>query len=107
MAKKFWTIREVLEIFELEERFLSDLEDEEIICPIRKKHSPKKLFSDAELEKLRLAKLLVEDMGVNLAGVEVILRMRQSMIEMRRQFDTILEELVKELQRALKDRPSP
>ena len=107
MPKSFWTIKEVVEIFKLEERFLTDLEDEEIICPTRKKNSPKKLFSDAELEKLRIAKLLVEDMGVNLAGVEVILRMRQNMIEMRRQFDTILEELVKELQRAFKDRPSP
>jgi MerR family transcriptional regulator/heat shock protein HspR len=107
MPEKLWTIREVVELFELEERFLTDLEDEEIVCPIRKKDSPRKLFSDAELEKLRIAKLLVEDMGVNLAGVEVILRMRQNMIEMRRQFDTILEELVKELQRALKDRPTP
>ena len=106
MPKEFWTIREVVEFFELEERFIADLEDEEIICPIRKKNSPKKLFSDAELEKLRLAKLLVEDMGVNLAGVEVILRMRQNMIEMRRQFDTILEELVKDLQKAFRKRPS-
>jgi MerR family transcriptional regulator/heat shock protein HspR len=35
----------------------------------------------------------VEDLGVNLAGVDVILDMRRKMIEMRRQFDAILEDL--------------
>ncbi len=44
-------------------------------------------------------------MGVNLAGVEVILRMRQSMIEMRRQFDSILEDLAQELQDAFRENP--
>jgi MerR family transcriptional regulator/heat shock protein HspR len=41
-------------------------------------------------------------MGVNLAGVEVILRMRQNMFEMRKQFDTILEELAKNVNDTLK-----
>ena len=46
-----------------------------------------------DLENIRLAKILIEEMGVNLAGVEVILRLRQNMIEMRRQFDAILEDI--------------
>ena len=44
-------------------------------------------------------------MGVNLAGIEVTLRMRQSMIEMRKQFDSILEDLAQELQDALRKKP--
>jgi len=63
-----------------------------------------KLFSKEEMEKLRFAKVLIEEMGVNLAGVEVILRMRQNMFEMRRQFDTILEDLARQLQVTFKDR---
>jgi MerR family transcriptional regulator/heat shock protein HspR len=100
MAKVFWTINEVSEAFEVEERFLIELENEEIICSVCSGDPPTKKYTSNELEKLRLVKILTEDMGVNLEGVEVILRMRQSMIEMRRQFDSILEDLAQELKGA-------
>ena len=45
------------------------------------------------MEKLRIAKLLMEEMEVNLPGVEIILRMRHDMIAMRAQFDAILDDL--------------
>ena len=97
MTKEFWTKTEVVEVFQIEERFLIDLEEEEILCPVCQEEPSEKLFTPADMERLRLAKILVEEMGVNLAGVEVILRMRQNMIEMRNQFDTILEDLAKEI----------
>jgi len=93
MNKEFLTVSEVLEVFEIKESFVADLEKEEIVCPVGREGGPSKLFSAVELEKLRIAKLLVEDMEVNLSGVEIILRMRQDMIDMRNQFDAILEEL--------------
>ena len=105
MTKVLWTITEVSEVFEVEERFLIELEDEEIICSVCNGDPPTKLYTSSELEKLRLVKILTEDMGVNLGGVEVILRMRQSMIEMRRQFDSILEDLAQELQDAFRENP--
>jgi MerR family transcriptional regulator/heat shock protein HspR len=94
-TKEFWTVTEVVERFEVEVRFLEDLEEEEVVCPVYRDDPPAKLFSTRDLENLRLAKILVEDMGVNLPGVEVILRMRQNMIDMRNQFDTILEDLAR------------
>ncbi len=97
MNEKYWTITEVIEIFQVEESFLTELEEEDVICPTCREDPPIKLFSSSDLEKLRFAKNLVEDMGVNLAGVEVALRMRQSMIEMRRQFDSILDDLAQQL----------
>jgi len=102
MAKEFWTVTEVMEIFEVDETFLADLEEEELLCPACRDEPPTKIFSSAELEKLRLAKILVEDMGVNLPGVEIILRMRQMMFHMRRQFDEILEDLAQQLRATLK-----
>jgi len=102
MEKQFWTITEVMEIFEVDEEFLSDLEEEEVLCPVRRKESPSKVFRAEELEKLKLVKALVEDMGVNLPGVEVILRMRQMMFDMRRQFDEILDDLAREFQSRMK-----
>ena len=98
MAKEFWTISEVVQLLEIEEGFLVELEEEEVVCPVCREEPPKKLFTSNDLERLRLAKALVEDMGVNLAGVEVILRMRENMVEMRRQFDAILEDLAQEIQ---------
>jgi MerR family transcriptional regulator/heat shock protein HspR len=97
MDKEFWTIAEVVEIFQVDERFVADLEEEEVLCPVCQDSPPSKLFGASELEKLRLAKILVEDMGVNLAGVEIILRMRQRMFDMRKQFDVILEDLAQRL----------
>jgi len=44
----------------------------------------------------------MEDMDVNLSGVEVILQMRKNMIDMRRQFDAILEDLARQMQKTLK-----
>jgi MerR family transcriptional regulator/heat shock protein HspR len=98
MGKEFWTVTEVVEIFQVDERFIDELEKEEIICPVCKEQPPAKLFSSADLEKLRLAKVLIEEMDVNLPGVDIILRMRQSMFEMRRQFDSILEDLARHIQ---------
>jgi MerR family transcriptional regulator/heat shock protein HspR len=100
--KEFWTVTEVMEIFEVDERFLSELEEEDLLSPVCREGSPAKVFRTEELEKLKLVKDLVEDMGVNLPGVEVILRMRQMMFDMRRQFDEILDDLAQEFQDRLK-----
>lgn len=93
MTKTFFTLTEVKRRFEVEDDFISLLESEAIICPECKNGTEDKYFSDTDLENIRLAKILIEEMGVNLAGVEVILRLRQNMIEMRRQFDAILEDI--------------
>jgi MerR family transcriptional regulator/heat shock protein HspR len=97
MVERFWTITEIIEQFEVDELFLRELEEEEILCPTCPEPSRAKLFPESELEKLRLAKLLMHEMGVNLAGVDIILRMRRDLFALRRQFDEILEDLAKQL----------
>ena len=98
MTKEFWKITEVVEQFQINMSFLDDLEEEEIICPSCREGSEEKLLSSGDLEKLRLARLLFEDMEVNIPGIEVILQMRQNMLDMRKQFDDILEDLANRLQ---------
>ncbi len=93
MAERSYTVRQVVEMLEIDEAFINDLVDEQILWPSCEEDPPKRLFGQIELEKLWLAKILVEDLGVNLAGVDVIIDMRNKMIEMRRQFDAILEDL--------------
>ncbi|MCJ7605803.1 MAG: MerR family transcriptional regulator [Dehalococcoidales bacterium] len=55
-----------------------------------------RLYSDRDIALLQRVKALVEDMGVNLPGVEVILRMVQRMEEMQRELDGVKEELQKQ-----------
>jgi MerR family transcriptional regulator/heat shock protein HspR len=44
-----------------------------------------RLYSMRDIERLRQAKTLMNDLGVNLAGVEVILRLREHIAEMENQ----------------------
>ncbi len=46
-----------------------------------------RMYSDADIRRLRQIQRLTQDMGVNLAGVEVILNLLQQMDEMRRQME--------------------
>ena len=57
-----------------------------------------RLYSERDIDLLRRVKTLVDDMGVNLAGVEVILRMLQRMNEMQNELEK-LESEVKRLRR--------
>jgi MerR family transcriptional regulator/heat shock protein HspR len=52
-----------------------------------------RLYSEEDLELLRRIRSLVNEMGVNLAGVEVILHMLTQMNEMKQELDQVREEL--------------
>ena len=54
-----------------------------------------RLYSNRDIAQLRRVKTLMDDLGVNLAGVEVILRMAQRMAELQRQVETLDSELKK------------
>jgi len=54
-----------------------------------------RLYSDRDIDLLRRVKTLVEDMGVNLAGVEVILRLMQRMGEMQNEMEKLESTLKK------------
>ena len=52
-----------------------------------------RLYSMRDIDLILLAKSLMEDLGVNLAGVEVMLRMRQRMAEMGVEMRRMEEEI--------------
>ena len=54
-----------------------------------------RLYSDRDIALLQRVKSLVDDMGVNLPGVEVILRMMQRMNDMQNELEQAKEELKK------------
>jgi len=56
----------------------------------------RRLYSTEDIDRLRRIKTLIDDLGVNLAGVEVILRMGERMAEMEnrmRRLETEIERL--------------
>ena len=54
-----------------------------------------RLYSERDVVRLRRVKTLMDDMGVNLAGVEVILRMAQRMTELQRHMEELESELAR------------
>ena len=64
----------------------------------RRSQGNTRLYSESDITLLRRVKTLVEDMGVNLAGVEVILRMMERMNELQNELEQ-LETEVKRLRR--------
>lgn len=105
MEKDAWTIKEVIEILHVDQKLVTTLEQEDIITLITDETGREKLLPGREIDKIRVARILIEEMDINLPGVEVILRMRQNMIDMRRQFDDILEDLARELRKRIVQKP--
>ncbi len=54
-----------------------------------------RLYSEGDIALLRRAKTLMDDLGVNLAGVEVILRMAQRMNELQHHMEELESEVKK------------
>jgi MerR family transcriptional regulator/heat shock protein HspR len=52
-----------------------------------------RLYSPADIERLRQIKTLIDDLGVNLAGVEVVMRMAERVAQMERQIQEMEAEI--------------
>jgi len=52
-----------------------------------------RLYSEADLERLRLIQQLTNELGLNLAGVEQVLRLQDELDRMRRQLDRVQREM--------------
>ncbi len=64
-----------------------------------------RLYTDDDLERLEVILKLTRDLGVNLAGVEIILNMREKMAAMQEQIEEFVATLNHEL--ASRARTSP
>ena len=52
-----------------------------------------RLYSDADVERLKLIQQLTNELGLNLAGVEHVLRLRDDLVQMRRRLDRMEREM--------------
>jgi MerR family transcriptional regulator, heat shock protein HspR len=58
-----------------------------------------RLYSEADLERLRLIQRLTTELGLNLAGVETVLRLEDELSRMRTRLERLEREMREEIQR--------
>ncbi len=94
MKKKIrtYTISAVAELYDIHPQTLRLYEREGLLTPSRSIGNTR-LYEDSDLERLEIILSLTRELGVNLAGVEIILNMRAKMDEMQREFERFFEYL--------------
>jgi MerR family transcriptional regulator, heat shock protein HspR len=104
-----YMISAVAELYNLHPQTLRLYERVGLLKPSRSEGNTR-LYTDADLERLEVILTLTREMGVNLAGIEIILNMREKMSEMQRQMQAFTEFVQHELSRGLhsaQQKPSP
>jgi len=89
---KTYTISAVAELYDIHPQTLRLYEREGLLQPSRSIGNTR-LYEDSDLERLEIILSLTRDLGVNLAGVEIILNMREKMDSMQREFERFFEYL--------------
>jgi MerR family transcriptional regulator/heat shock protein HspR len=97
---KLYMISVVSEMLGIHPQTLRLYEREGFIKPKRSGGNTR-LYSDEDVEKLELILRLTRELGVNLAGVEVILSMREKMERMREETEEAMRMLRDELEREI------
>jgi MerR family transcriptional regulator/heat shock protein HspR len=91
-----YMISAVAEQFEIHPQTLRLYEREGLLKPSRSEGNTR-LYTGEDLERLEVILKLTRDLGVNLAGVEIILNMREKMSEMQRQIEKFVSSLNTEI----------
>ena len=89
-------ISAVAEQYEIHPQTLRLYEREGLLAPSRSEGNTR-LYTDQDLERLEVILKLTRELGVNLAGVEIILNMREKMEAMQDQIEGFIETLNQEL----------
>jgi MerR family transcriptional regulator/heat shock protein HspR len=103
-SKAAYMISAVAKQYEIHPQTLRLYEREGLLKPSRSEGNTR-LYTVEDLERLEVILHLTRDLGVNLAGVEIILNMREKMGEMQAQIQEFIATLNNELA-ARSSRPS-
>jgi MerR family transcriptional regulator, heat shock protein HspR len=95
-------ISAVAEQYQLHPQTLRMYEREGLLTPSRSEGNTR-LYTQEDVERLEVILKLTRELGVNLAGVEIILNMREKMAEMQNQ----IEQFVKSLNTEISQRSRP
>jgi MerR family transcriptional regulator/heat shock protein HspR len=102
--KAGYMISAVAEQYQVHPQTLRMYEREGLLTPSRSEGNTR-LYTEQDLERLEVILQLTRELGVNLAGVEIILNMREKMGAMQRQIEAFVSSLNDEMaQRAAQQR---
>jgi MerR family transcriptional regulator, heat shock protein HspR len=99
-SKAGYMISAVAEIYNLHPQTLRLYERVGLLKPSRSQGNTR-LYTDSDLERLEIILNLTRELGVNLAGIEVILNMRDKMADMQQQMEAFITFVRGELARGL------
>jgi MerR family transcriptional regulator, heat shock protein HspR len=97
-AKAGYMISAVAEIYKLHPQTLRLYERVGLLKPSRSQGNTR-LYTDGDLERLEVILNLTRELGVNLAGIEIILNMRDKMAEMHSQMEAFMNFVSNEVAR--------
>jgi MerR family transcriptional regulator, heat shock protein HspR len=100
-----YMISAVAEQYSIHPQTLRLYEREGLLAPSRSDGNTR-LYTTEDLERLEVILKLTRELGVNLAGVEIILNMREKMEAMQRQMEGFIESLNQELSERVAAKPA-
>lgn len=100
MTARYIRLSEVCERFAIDDELLRVVEAEKLV-DIEHPADPEAVVTPEQAERLRLIAVLMRELEVNVAGVEVILHMREDLCAMQRDFHEVLQAVVAEMRRRL------
>ncbi|MFK5937635.1 MAG: helix-turn-helix transcriptional regulator [Sulfurimonas sp.] len=84
----------VAKILEIHPQTLRQYERENLICPSRS-NGRIRLYSQRDIDRIKLILRLTRELGVNLAGVDIILRLKENVDEMESEIAELRYEVLK------------
>ncbi len=94
--KAYYTIGVVAKMYNIHPQTLRLYEREGLLKPSRTEGNTR-LYTDEDLERLEFILFLTRELGVNLAGVDIILNLKEQIEEMQKQIDQLMEFIQTEL----------
>ena len=89
-SKAGYMISAVAELYKLHPQTLRLYERVGLLTPSRSQGNTR-LYTDDDLERLEVILNLTRELGVNLAGIEIILNMRDKMAQMQSQMEDFIK----------------
>lgn len=98
--KGLYSISVVSSLLNVHPQTIRCYERKGLIKPTRTEGNTR-LFSDEDLEKMKMILRLSNDLGVNLAGIEVIFNMRDKILQMEREMIELLKSIAEDYQNTM------
>ena len=89
-GQRFYMISTLAQSYGIHQQTLRMYEREGLLKPSRSEGNTR-LYTDEDMKRLEMILSLSRDLGVNIAGVEVVLNLRDRMHEMQREMESLLE----------------